>query len=289
MPLGAYEAVDERLGDSPHREHGDDGDEHGGFNDAAVGRNHTLIIILDFRQDRVADTLDYAGEITGKEIRKFFGSCILSKNGWAVELSYNSLIELPPNTIEEATYEQFPSEAPHVLETFRTELEAGVPAVERPEADGINELAGELLGDECPHAESSESHDDTGGTTDDCGGDRCFSFSFEVDVATQPGHLYNAEGLKYQQQTHDAHEGDELRTFEEAGDKGCGEVEQGTHQEAHHHVDDELGAIVVVCHVLLADKGVAESTVDESEEDGGEDGDDAYESVFLRREDAREH
>ena len=64
VPFGSYHAVDERFADSTEREQGYGGNEHTGADDASIGREHTLLIVLNTTQHRVGNSFHHHCQVS---------------------------------------------------------------------------------------------------------------------------------------------------------------------------------------------------------------------------------
>lgn len=115
VPLGADETIDERLGNGSDGEHAHCRDEHRHLDDFPICYHHTLRVVLYLAEGRIADPLDYAGQVGREDIGVLLASAILPQRGGAIELGYDGLVKLIPDIVQHSAEEQLPPKAPHIL------------------------------------------------------------------------------------------------------------------------------------------------------------------------------
>ena len=137
MPLWSNHTIYQRLCHSPQRYHAYCRYKHRHLYHSAITFNHPLLVILQLTQNWIAHSLNDSRKIRREDACILVAFSKLTKCSGVITFSHNHLIQLIPDVVEQSADKEFPSEAPHIMEALRRELEFWPPFVEHPKAEGI--------------------------------------------------------------------------------------------------------------------------------------------------------
>ena len=252
----------------------------------ALQRVRVVLLLTVGRQEH---GLDGGRKVRRDDLRELLAAVVGTEVGTRILPADDEAVDVLPERIEESGDEDLPAEAEELLEAFRPEQDARVPADRDEQHQHQREVIDDLLRGHRPDTEALHRERDGDDTGEHDGDHRRLEELTEAQVSGDEGGL-NRDHCPREE--HDAHHTDEVledQRTEVGGDPRCAEEERDVQHDRQQHRDPENRGVILVLDLLSLHEGGREAGLYEGVRDGDEDGDQADRAVLLRRHETREH